>query len=74
MRLLAPAPAVGDGSQDFETFGTQSTRGNRFIERLSTVVTTCRQHGRAVLAYLREAIAAFLFGRPVPPLVPVPEP
>lgn len=32
------------------SFGTHSTRGNRFIERLSTVVATCRQHGRAVLA------------------------
>jgi transposase len=54
------------------SFGTQSTRGNRFIERLSTVVATCRQHGRAVLAYLREAIEAFLFGRSAPPWVPVP--
>ena len=55
------------------SFGTQSTRGNRFIERLSTVVATCRQHDRAVLAYLREAIEAFLFGRSAPPLVPVPD-
>lgn len=55
------------------SFGTQSTRGNRFIERLSTVVATCRQQGRAVLAYLREAIEAFLFGRSAPPLVPVPD-
>ena len=55
------------------SFGTQSTRGNRFIERLSTVVATCRQHGRAVLAYLREAIEAFLCGRSAPPLVPVPD-
>jgi len=55
------------------SFGTQSTRGNRLIERLSTVVATCRQQGRAVLAYLREAIEAFLFGRSAPPLVPVPD-
>ena len=55
------------------SFGTQSTRGNRFIERLSTVAATCRQQDRAVLAYLREAIEAFLFGRSAPPLVPVPD-
>jgi hypothetical protein len=53
--------------------GTPSTRGNRFIERLSPVVATCRQQGRAVLAYLREAIEAFLFGRSAPPWVPVPD-
>lgn len=53
------------------SFGTQSIRGNRFIERLSTVAATCRQQGRVVLAYLREAIEAFLFGRSAPPLVPV---
>ena len=55
------------------SFGTPSTRGNRFSERLSTAVATCRQQGRAVLAYLREAIEAFLFGRSAPPLVPVPD-
>ena len=55
------------------SFGTHSTRGNRFIERLSTVAATCRQQGRAVLAYLREAIEAFLFGHSAPPLVPVPD-
>jgi transposase len=55
------------------SFGSQSTRGNQFIERVSTVVATCRQQGRAVLAYLHNAIAAFLFGCPALPLVPVPE-
>lgn len=55
------------------SFGSQSTRGNQFIERLSTVVATCRQHDRAVLTYLHNVIAAFFFGRPAPPLVPVPD-
>ena len=54
-------------------FGTQSTRGNRFIERLSPVAATCRPQGRAVLAYRREAIEALLFGRSASPLIPVPD-
>ena len=51
------------------SFGTQSERGNRFIERIHTVTATCRRQGRAVWGYLREAVEAFFFGRPAPPLV-----
>ena len=51
------------------SFGTQSERGNRFIERVRTVVATCRRQGRAVWTYLREAVEAFFFGRPAPPLL-----
>lgn len=51
------------------SFGTQSERGNRFIERIRTVTATCRRQGRAVWGYLREAVEAFFFGRPAPPLV-----
>jgi transposase len=40
------------------SFGTQSTEGSPFVERLLSVVTTCCQRGRAVFAILRAAIQA----------------
>jgi transposase len=40
------------------SFGTQSAEGSRFVERLLSVVTTCRQRGRDVFAVLRNAIQA----------------
>jgi transposase len=64
-RALRPAVLWRKGS-----FGTQSDAGARFVERLLTVVATCRQHGRAVLAYLTAACADALAGRPAPSLLP----
>jgi hypothetical protein len=37
------------------SFGTQSERGNRFVERMMTVTATCRQQRRNVLEYLTAA-------------------
>lgn len=54
------------------SFGTQSARGNRFLERLLTVITTCRQQQHPVWELLRQAVEAYWFGRPAPPLVTVP--
>ena len=42
------------------------------IERIRTVTATCRCQGRARWGYLREAVEAFFFGRPAPPLVTEP--
>jgi transposase len=39
-------------------FGTHSAAGSRFVERLLSVVATCRQLGRSVFALLRSAIHA----------------
>src|SRR4029077_12265601 len=33
--------------------GTDSAQGSRFVERMLSVVATCRQQGRNVLEYLR---------------------
>ncbi len=41
-----------------KSFGTQSTEGSRFVERILTVVTTLRQQGRNVLEYLTAACAS----------------
>jgi len=52
------------------SFGTQSERGNLFVERMMTVTATCKQQRRNVLEYLTTAIEAHLCGRPAPSLLP----
>ena len=41
-------------------YGTQSERGSRLIERLFTVVSSCRQQSRSVLTFLEQSIQAHL--------------
>jgi transposase len=41
-----------------KSFGTQSEAGSRFVERILTVVTSLRQQGRDVMAYLTAACAS----------------
>jgi transposase len=48
--------------------GTDSARGSRFVERVLTVVHTCRQQGKNVLDYLGACIEAWRHGRAPPPL------
>lgn len=50
--------------------GTQSERGNRWIERILSIIETCRRQGRSAHEYLHDAIDASLHGRPIPTLVP----
>jgi transposase len=50
--------------------GTASEWGSRFVERVLTVVATCRQQARNVLEFLRECFQARLQGRPAPSLLP----
>jgi len=52
------------------TQGTRSERGRQWSERIWTVNATCSQQNHSVYAYLREAIAAYLRGQPVPCLIP----
>jgi hypothetical protein len=52
------------------SFGTQSERGNLFVERMLTVSATCRQQNRNVLQYVTAAICAHLRGEPIPSLLP----
>lgn len=51
------------------SFGTQSRSGSEFVERILTVVETCRLQSRNVLDYLRAVIVAADAGDPVPSLV-----
>ena len=38
------------------SYGTDSERGSRFVERMLTVVASCRQQGRSVLDFLVKAV------------------
>jgi transposase len=49
--------------------GTDSEGGSRFVERMLSVVATCRQQKRNVLEYLTQCHRARLFGLGVPTLV-----
>ncbi len=38
------------------SFGTQSDRGDRFVETMLTVIETCRKQGRSVLGFITAAL------------------
>ena len=52
------------------SFGTQSSEGSRFVERMLTVVSTLRQQGRNVLGYLRQSCQRANLGNKAPSLLP----
>jgi transposase len=51
--------------------GTDSATGSRFVERILSVVATCRQEGRNVWDYLSDCHRAGLADHRTPPLLPV---
>ena len=51
------------------SFGTQSERGARYVERILTACATCRLQGRSVIQYLREACHCHLDGIAAPSLI-----
>jgi len=50
--------------------GTRSERGNRWCERIWTVMATCSQQGRSVFEYLEAAVTAWFHGDEAPSLLP----
>lgn len=64
-RAIRPAVLWRKGS-----FGTDSTAGSRFVERILTVVATLRQQGRHVLEYLAGACEAHAIGGVIESLLP----
>ena len=50
--------------------GTESEAGSRFVERMLTVVATCRQQEVHVLDYLTRSYQAYLDGQAAPSLLP----
>lgn len=51
------------------SFGTQSASGSRFVERLLTVIETCRRQNRDVFAWMTTAVQAHIAGQPTPSLL-----
>jgi transposase len=52
------------------TQGTRSEAGNRWCERVWTVIATCEQQGRSVFSYLEAAVSAWFAGAEPPLLLP----
>ena len=52
------------------TQGTRSERGNRWCERIWTVIATCTQQGQSVFEYLEAAVRAWFADTDPPPLLP----
>jgi transposase len=52
------------------TQGTRSEVGNRWCERIWTVIATCGQQGRSVFAYLEAVVGAWFEGTEAPSLLP----
>jgi transposase len=54
------------------SFGTQTEKGNEFVERILTVVATCKRQNRKVYDYLLQAMTDHLHGRPAQSLLYTP--
>ena len=52
------------------SYGTDSEQGSRFVERILTVLASCRRQGRNVLEFLTTAVTAHRNGEPTPTLLP----
>lgn len=52
------------------TQGTRSESGNRWCERIWTVIATCSQQGRSVFDYLQAAVEAYFHEKEAPTLLP----
>jgi transposase len=52
------------------TQGTRSEVGNRWCERIWTVIATCAQQGRSVFGYLEAAVTAWFHRTEAPSLLP----
>jgi transposase len=52
------------------TQGTRSEKGDRWCERIWTVIASCAQQGRSVFDYLYSAVVAYFHNEKVPSLLP----
>ncbi len=53
------------------SFGTQSPRGSLYMERIMSVVATCRLQGKSTLEYLTATVRSHLLGDVHPSLIPL---
>jgi len=66
-RALRPAVLWRKGC-----FGAVSSGGNEFVERIWTVIATCRQQERHLWSFLGDAVQAYWAECPAPSLLPTP--
>jgi transposase len=52
------------------TQGTRSNKGQRWLERIWTVMATCAQTGRSVFEFLHDSLSAYFGDQPSPSLLP----
>jgi transposase len=52
------------------TQGTRGETGQKWVERVATVIATCAQQGRSTFTFLCEAVDSYLAGDPAPSLAP----
>lgn len=52
------------------SFGTQSTRGDRYVERMMTVTATCKLQDRNRYDYITSAVMAYMKNEAAPSLLP----
>ena len=52
------------------SFGTQSERGSRYLERILTITETCRRQSRSAYEFLIEAMEAKYANQSAPTLLP----
>lgn len=64
-RAIRPAVIYHKGS-----FGTFSEAGSRFVERIMSVVQSCKAQNRSVHQFLADSLHAHLHELPLPSLVP----
>lgn len=53
------------------SFGTQSPRGSLYMERIMSIVATCRLQGKNTLEYLTASARSHLLGDVYPSLIPL---
>jgi len=53
------------------SFGTQSTTGTLYMERIMTVVATCKLQSKNILTYLTDAVKSYLTKTDPPSLLPI---
>lgn len=78
VRIEGVAPTNNEAERDLRhavilrklTYGTQSARGSRFVERILSVVETLRKQDRGVLSFLQDALIAHETGAKSPSLLP----
>jgi len=51
------------------SFGTDSPKGSRYVERILTVVQTCKKQGRRAFEFLTDLFSAVVHEQPLPRLI-----